>query len=492
MPAIPIYEQRTSPSVGPPSLTPRQPAGIGQGISALGAGAVSLAEGLQAVRERDAALWATKALSDTQSTWLNELQTRKESADPGAPDFTGKLLKDFDERSTESLSNAPTPNARNFMQERLLSLRTQLQQQAMAFEADARVAHTEQVVQDSVDSAGNELLNNPGAFAERLAERRALIDATAATPQLRQKLLDNAADDLARYSVIGKINAAPYQTMVELANASTTDAAISRLRPDDRLKLIEHADTVIRQQLSDASRIESEGAKADKVLQDNTAKDGDKLLANGQLSASWIEANRDAMSQDDYRYFYKALTDDSGANRNVIVYSDLRSRAGNGQDVREEARTALQRRSITPSDYDRIIGEVEQNRPSWYKRGVQFISTAAAVSDLNPDPAAAQRKAAMLDDWGDWSVENPKASDKEALDAYRRIVSEYMLVDQRNFTIVKRAPRFLVGSRMAPDIAATSQATVQAFQKGEITEDEFNRQAALILEWQQALAEQQK
>jgi len=267
---------------------------------------------------------------------------------------------------------------------------------------------------------------------------------------------------------------------------------IQALSPKERLTLIDHADTVIRSQIADAQRIEMMNERAQKKAAETVSKNGDLLLANGQLTADWIEAHRNTMDPSDYRYFYRAMSGEGDAPRNPMIYADLRERAGSGADVRDEARSALQRGAIRIGDYNTVLNEVEQERPGWYKRGSQFISTSAAVSDLNPDPAAAQRKARMLDDWNAWATANPKATDQQAQAEYQRVVQEYAIVDQQNFTITKRAPRYLVGSRNQPDIDATERQTVKAFKDGQIDQAEFERQAALLKEWRQALAHQVK
>jgi hypothetical protein len=237
------------------------------------------------------------------------------------------------------------------------------------------------------------------------------------------------------------------------------------------------------------TRLEREQKRA----AEDVIKEGDRLFATGRLSAGWIESQRSVLPHEEYRYFLRKLTgdgDEENAPRDILLYSVLREQAGQGQDVRREAREALLRGQIRSTDFDRILGEVEGARPGWYKRGTQYISTSAAVSDLNPDPAAAQRKADMLDDWDNWVRENPKASESDAQAVYRRIVDEYAIINMNDLVITKRAPRFLSGTRNAPDLEATEEQTVKAFEEGKIDRVEFERQAMLIAEWRRALINQ--
>ncbi len=252
----------------------------------------------------------------------------------------------------------------------------------------------------------------------------------------------------------------------------------------DPVKRVEMIDTAQRRRLAEEDHAWALSQRAEKLMNDAASKDMDHALANGQLTPAWIEANRNRLSADDYRYAYKALEGESATD--VNLYADLRERASGGQDVRTDARKALTDRRISRGDYDRLVSEVESERPGWYKRGAGYIQNSLKPSDVNPDPAAPQRFANALDDWGRWASENPKATEAQANDAYRRITSEYALMKLDMITLSGRMPRFLVGDRQAPDFDSTESATVRALQEGRIDRAEFERQAQLIKQWRDA------
>jgi hypothetical protein len=257
-------------------------------------------------------------------------------------------------------------------------------------------------------------------------------------------------------------------------------------------KATRQSEANLRKQLSEEDRLRREQERHEKEAQELMSKAGDKLLSAGELTEEWIETNRDDISEEDYRYFYKQLRTDSAGVTDRNIYADLRMRASNGEDVREEARTHLRKGQLKSTDYDKLVSRSEQNIgiasvPNWFKRGEQFIGRALQVSDMNPDPAAAQRQASAMDDWQDWALKNPGAEDGQARDAYQRIVKEYALIDYENITLTKPLPRFAVGSRQALDVESSMQQTVSAFQDGVIDEDEFNKQAALLKEWEEAI-----
>lgn len=251
------------------------------------------------------------------------------------------------------------------------------------------------------------------------------------------------------------------------------------------------AEARLRRLNAEQDRLQRQIDREQREIEDVTSKEGDQLLAQGQLTAEWIQNNRNNLSPEDYRYFYRAISGDGGVT-DPTIYSDLRLRASNGEDVRQEARAELQRGRLKLEDYDRLVSRSEKNAgaasvPNWYKRGEQYIKDSLRVSDLNPDPAAAQRLASAMDEWTEWADNNPNADAKTAQEAYKRITGEYALINFKETTLTKRMPRFAVGDRTNLDIESTMRRTVQAYQSGEITQDEFEQQARLLKEWEDAL-----
>jgi hypothetical protein len=459
-----------------------------RGVQALGQSVNELVAVRQQLAEQDAAVWATRALSEAQTQWAQTLLQRQEEAEDGAPDFTPSLLKDYDAFVGESVGKAPTRASRLFMQEALARYRTTLSNQALVFEANQRAAYTEDTARLAIDSARTQAFQDPSRFAELVAERNALIDNMRLAPDQRARIKATAQYQIARDAVAGMVEADATGALEMLRRPAGMSGvlAVEALSATDRANLMEAAE---RRRLSLAAQAEQLANRREKDVQDATSKQGDQLVAQGQLTARWIEDNRERLSAEDFRYFYKELNGggETGSEpKNMLLYADLRERASFGQDIRGEARAALVNGDIRREDYDRLLGEVEADRAGWYARGSDYIATSAGVSDLNPDPAAAQRKAMMLDDWAEWSQANPKATDDQAEAAYKRIVTEYAIIDYEQMLLVKRKPRYLAGTRSAPNFDATIADTAAAFERGEITQAELDEQAALIRELEEA------
>lgn len=434
--------------------------------------------------DRAAVIDATSMLTAAENELLYNPESGAYSKQgKNAFNLSGQVLPEYDKRAGKIIGELKTPRQKQIFAERLKEQRGRVERDLGQHEYQQRERYYDEadsaLIVSSIESAGRSN-GDPERVATELATQRAVIDGMA-----RRK----GWDDITRQAKLREFESKTHEAVIgrflvenRYDDAGRYLAANATRMPDPAVEAMQRR--VILEEEQQYQRQERERRRVGDVV----TKEGDRLYATGALTSGWIENNRATLSPEDYRYFYRRLKGEDGSGpSDAILYADLRDRAGRGEDVRSEAREALRRGSIGASDYDRILGEVEGERPGWYKRGKEFISTSAAVSDLNPDPAAAQRKAAMINDWDEWAQANPKAKDSDARAAAERLVQEYAIVDTSKFTLVKRTPRFLVGGRRAPDLDATASATVKAYEDGTIDRDEFERQAALIKEWEEAM-----
>ena len=498
MPQILRYQQQTLASQN--GLGPGPSAQRGRGIDAL---TTVVGQQIEAFRQRqqdDAIASANDEIQDARRHWMTEFERRKNEAQPGAPEFTPTLQKDFDSDVSTRLERIGDRKVKAYAKQRLGEIGLSMQENALRFEAAAREEARKAKIGNALDAAATAVELDPEQLTKVLAENEEALAAMNLPPIEREGWREHAYDLLTQQAAIGYARRDPDAAMKRFSAPDEGDSVFRALSPKGRSAVLQEIENQQRIRVTSENRARQEHERLERDTFEQTAKDGDQLLYSGKLTAGWIAANRDKLSEADVRYFYRTLREESvggvgGAGRGGIdvgLYADLRDKAGRGEDVRSEAREALQNGRIGTGDYDRLLGEVEQERKGWYRRGTDFISTSAAVSDLNPDPAAAQRKAAMLDDWSEWADANPRASEAEASKEYRRIVSEYAIVAYNEMTLTKRAPTFLIGARDRPDIDATEAETVRAFQEGRITQAEFNKQAALIAEWRRALEAAQR
>lgn len=313
-----------------------------------------------------------------------------------------------------------------------------------------------------------------------------VVDANEAA-NLGLKFQDDVVSAQVRYDILVD----PDQSVTKLLKGE-----YSGLSNEQQMIWLEKANSAsearARKAIAEEDRARREADRLEKEAADNMAKAGDELLYTGQLSTDWIEQNKEILDPADYRFYYKAIATGSEASTNVRIYSSLRERASNGEDVRAEARERLRQGTLKVSDYNTLVNRSEQNIgvvdiPNWFKRGEQYLGSAFRVSDVNPDPAAPQRYADVMDEWNQWATENPNPTLEQARSAYQQIAKDYTLIDTSQMTLTKRMPSFAVGNRNTMDIEATINATVEAFESGVINEEQFNKQALLIQEWERAM-----
>jgi len=340
-----------------------------------------------------------------------------------------------------------------------------------------------EVIGSTDDEEQREALKLKGMDQLSIAHKAGIIDGEELVADL-----DKFENDLVLSDVRRDIRNDPDIAVAKLQNNeySGLSAEKQQIWTD---RAIKQGEANTRKQLSEDSRLEREAEKLEKDVFDKTSKEGDLLLRSGELTESWIEDNIDRISEDDRRYFYRELDTDKPRSEDVSIYADLRIQAGS-EDVRTEARGALQRGTISKQQFEKLVTRSEQNAPETnvpnsFRRGEQYIARALAVSDINPDPAKSQRLASALDDWTDWSTKNTNASDEESIKTYQRIVKEYAFLDLQRQSLTKRLPRFSVGNRHDLDVQSTMQLTTDKFLAGEISEQEFGEQSALLKEWEE-------
>ncbi|MBU7436520.1 lytic transglycosylase domain-containing protein [Paraburkholderia fungorum] len=212
MPTIPIYEQQVG-ATG--AYDPKQAQGgqfsdaTGQAVAGLAQGGREFSEGLQMQaktnerilgeqQEQTARTWAGNAASQASLDWTQQLDARKQAASGAAVGFTPGVLGDFDTYASKTLENAPTPLARQFLQQHLTNLRTNIGQQAISFEASAALGDRITTTQNSIDNWANVVAKDPSQYTTALATINATMpdvgpEKKTALAQAAQKALGNAA-----------------------------------------------------------------------------------------------------------------------------------------------------------------------------------------------------------------------------------------------------------------------------------------------------------
>lgn len=441
----------------------------------------------QELQRQDATVYVSGALSQAQSEWTQHLQDAQTAAGPGAPNFTPQLMQQYGEYVQKAVKNAPNGLAGMMLGEHLNDYGQELQRRALAFEAQARQDHFLTTAQQSVDAAGTELQNDPSVYTRRLAERLDLIGQMPLDPQDREKLEQYTKENLARYATEGDIARDPFGASAALTSANPKEPYIADLSPALREELIGKASEAFHQRVADAERVDELTKQQDEERAEGIVKQGIMLSQKGQLSAQWVTQHAALLKPSELASLY-SMAAGKEATTDLHTYSSLLDSVHAGQDAGEDIEAAFHNGLLSKEDYTRLSDANAAEHPSWFKRGDEYIRTSLQVSQLEPDPAKAQTLANARDDWQNWVTENPKATPQQAASAYHDIVRRYQLVQGNQAMLTLPVPEHFIGSRAAPNIGASKQSLFDAFQHGQINRQQFDREAAVLAQWEQALA----
>jgi hypothetical protein len=215
MPAIPVYQQQTSASQpfagsNPTAadfggLTAAAGARIGAALQDVGAAEHAA---LRYQELQTAKTWAGSAISRATLDWTQQLDDRKQKAEPGAPGFTTGVLADFDKYATTTVDNAPDALARQFVQQHLDALRTQVGQHAITFQAQQQVAYNVKLATDAIGNWAQVVQQDPSKYGTALQA----IGETAPYPGAAeaQKLNDHARLSLTSAAASSVLDRDPY------------------------------------------------------------------------------------------------------------------------------------------------------------------------------------------------------------------------------------------------------------------------------------------
>jgi hypothetical protein len=214
MPVMPTYQQRTeatgtlSANADPGAFgaaTAQAGQRLGAAIESVGKTNALL---LREQQERDARAWSGKTVSQATLQWMDTLAKRKQDAPAGAPNFAGTLVDDFDKYANETIDNAPTPLAKQYLQQHMNALRTSLGDSAITFEAKARVENRDQQGIESINNWAKVVQQQPGLYGVAMNSLRETLPQGAIEGD---KLSTHAKATLSAAAASQVLDADPYK-----------------------------------------------------------------------------------------------------------------------------------------------------------------------------------------------------------------------------------------------------------------------------------------
>jgi len=260
MPQIPTYQRRATPQ-GTMGIQPVAPADVGRSTAVVGQALGQVARAQDDVNNADAEMrlregrvWANKAYLTTQAEWQKQLTERSEKAPLGAPDFTTTLLKDYDEFAAERLKNAPTRDAREWLEARLGDFGNSLSQDALKFESDSRRTLRGNQLDEAEGTARTLLRAKPEQFDSVLADQLETIDIAglgaaeteARKLRARQALSASAVETLVERDPTAALKA------LRAEPGKSGRSAVEGLSVESRERAINLAETEIRRREAEA------------------------------------------------------------------------------------------------------------------------------------------------------------------------------------------------------------------------------------------------
>lgn len=275
---IPLGQQRQSTPLGMPAArapmmavedpTGRVVAGLGQAVGQIG-------DAVKRQQKEDAIAWVSKASSDDQIKWMQRMVELQETAEAGAPDFTPRFIKEFDDYAAQAVENAPE-FARAAYRESLTRQRTQFGGNAINFEATKRSEHIVSQYGTGLDSDARSIALEPSLYDERRALRLAALNESTLPASVKTKLIGDAEATMAYAAGAAMIDRDPHGAVAAMEAASRGEAV-------DGFRWINRLDSDRIQQLRTRAQ-----TQADRI--DNKARiEQDKADARGQRAIGEID-----------------------------------------------------------------------------------------------------------------------------------------------------------------------------------------------------------
>ncbi len=259
---IPVYDRQVTPTLqtsGAQTPLTAVDDSTGAALQQVGAAVGQVAGVLEAQKRQDEQAAVARQIGNDRVTWLQNMQAAKDSAAPGAPDFTPNLIKGFDDYAQQQLQQMPDGNAKRFYALQLGDLRTSLAGQAVTWQAEQHRAYNVNQYQQGNDTAARAIAMDPSLYGSTRASQLALIDTAQLDPQTKAKLVDNFKDVASTAAGMRMVSADPAAALGVLTQKPDQPLPagyewVGDLPPTKLIALQGHARTLVAQQQNATDR----------------------------------------------------------------------------------------------------------------------------------------------------------------------------------------------------------------------------------------------
>lgn len=270
---IPVYNSQVAPALQTSGA--RTPLTVvddstGAALQQAGAAVGQVAGVLETQKRQDEQATVARQIGDDRVTWLQNMQTAKDNAAPGAPDFTPNLIRGFDDYAQQQLQQMADGPAKRFYTMQLGDLRTSLAGQAVTWQAEQHRAYNVSQYQQGNDTAARAIAMDPTLYGSARASQLALIDTAQLDPQTKTKLVENFKDVASTAAGMRMVSADPAAALGVMTQKPDQPLPagyewVGDLPPHKLVALQGHARTLVAQQQNAAER--------DALQRENTAVD---------------------------------------------------------------------------------------------------------------------------------------------------------------------------------------------------------------------------
>ncbi|HEM7801964.1 TPA: hypothetical protein U2L32_002504 [Burkholderia cenocepacia] len=270
---IPVYNSQVTPALQTSGA--RTPLTVvddntGSALQQVGAAVGQVAGVLETQKRQDEQATVARQIGDDRVTWLQNMQTAKDNAAPGAPDFTPNLIRGFDDYAQQQLQQMPDGPAKRFYTMQLGDLRTSLAGQAVTWQAEQHRAYNVSQYQQGNDTAARAIAMDPSLYGSTRASQLALIDTAQLDPQTKTKLVENFKDVASTAAGMRMVSADPVAALGAMTQKPDQPLPagyewVGDLPPHKLVALQGHARTLVAQQQNAAERdaLQRENAAVD-------------------------------------------------------------------------------------------------------------------------------------------------------------------------------------------------------------------------------------
>lgn len=177
---------------------------VGQGIETIGQGMESANNSIRQVEDDKAKVWAIRAASDARINWINQMNTMQTDPDfqkkygADGAGFSGAFRTGFEDYANQAIGDAPTPQARKYLDAHMRDIGGSLMEDAQKFQASVGAKWAVNNLNVSLEQDGRSAFTAPDKFNNVLAGALSSIDAMPHLDQAaREELKKNARENIA-------------------------------------------------------------------------------------------------------------------------------------------------------------------------------------------------------------------------------------------------------------------------------------------------------